>query len=123
MVKPGETSTENDTAVTPATVHDTLRKHMLVDGLDLVLDTKASRGSSIVDARDGSRRLDMFSFFASAPLGMNHPGLVDDPEFMAELATVAANKPSNSDVYTTHMIPRSRTCSSSRAARWPSRTR
>jgi len=91
------------TDVTPATVHDTLRRHMLVDGFDLVLDTTASRGSWIVDARDGSRRLDMFSFFASAPLGMNHPGLVDDPEFMAELASVAANKPSNSDIYTTHM--------------------
>jgi L-lysine 6-transaminase len=99
MLIPVQTSGD----VTPATVHDTLRRHMLVDGFDLVLDTSASRGSWIVDARDGSRRLDMFSFFASAPLGMNHPDLVDDPEFMAELATVAANKPSNSDVYTTHM--------------------
>ncbi len=93
----------NPTDVTPDAVHDTLRRHMLVDGFDLVLDTKASQGSWIVDARDGSRKLDMFSFFASAPLGMNHPGLVEDPEFMAELAAVAANKPSNSDIYTTHM--------------------
>ncbi|MDN5860922.1 MAG: L-lysine 6-transaminase [Pseudonocardia sp.] len=93
----------NSTDVTPAAVHDTLRRHMLVDGFDLVLDLDASAGSWLVDARDGSRRLDMFSFFASAPLGMNHPGLVGDPEFMAELARVAANKPSNSDIYTTHM--------------------
>ena len=32
-------------------------------------------------------------------LGMNHPALADDTEFLAELARVAVNKPSNSDVY------------------------
>ena len=84
-------------------VHETLRRHLLVDGFDLVLDTRASRGSWLVDARDGSRYLDLFSFFASAPLGMNHPALTDDPAFLAELTQVAVNKPSNSDIYTTHM--------------------
>jgi len=93
----------NAANVPPEAVHDTLRRHLLVDGFDLVLDMTASRGSWLVDARDGARKLDMFSFFASAPLGMNHPGLVDDPQYMAELAAVAANKPSNSDVYTTHL--------------------
>lgn len=88
---------------TPARVHETLRRHLLVDGFDLVLDTRASRGSWIVDARDGSRHLDLFSFFASAPLGMNHPALADDPDFTADLVEVAVNKPSNSDVYTTQL--------------------
>ena len=87
----------------PDTVHETLRRHLLVDGFDLVLDTRASRGSWLVDARDGSRWLDLFSFFASSPLGMNHPSLVDDHEFLAELAEVAVNKPSNSDVYSVPM--------------------
>jgi L-lysine 6-transaminase len=87
----------------PDRVHETLRRHLLVDGFDLVLDTRASRGSWLVDARDGSRWLDLFSFFASAPLGMNHPGLVEDPEFLAELTEVAVNKPSNSDVYSVPM--------------------
>jgi L-lysine 6-transaminase len=91
------------TTVAPGAVHDTLRRHLLVDGFDLVLDTRASRGSWLVDARDGSRHLDLFSFFASAPLGMNHPALADDPAFRAELAEVAVNKPSNSDIYTTQM--------------------
>lgn len=91
------------TTVAPGAVHDTLRRHMLVDGFDLVLDTKASRGSWIVDARTGERHLDLFSFFASAPLGMNHPALTDDSAFLTTLAEVAVNKPSNSDVYTTHM--------------------
>ncbi|WP_232662522.1 L-lysine 6-transaminase [Pseudonocardia sp. TRM90224] len=89
--------------ITAENVHGSLRKHLLVDGFDLVLDTRASKGSWIVDARTGERYLDLFSFFASAPLGMNHPALVDDAEFMAELGAVAVNKPSNSDVYTTHM--------------------
>ncbi|GAA1325207.1 L-lysine 6-transaminase [Pseudonocardia xinjiangensis] len=89
--------------VTPEHVHDTLRRHLLVDGFDLVLDTRESRGSWIVDARDGTRHLDLFSFFASAPLGMNHPALTGDPAFLAELTQVAVNKPSNSDIYTTHM--------------------
>jgi L-lysine 6-transaminase len=87
----------------PDRVHETLRRHLLVDGFDLVLDTRASRGSWLVDARDGSRWLDLFSFFASAPLGMNHPALTEDPEFLAELTEVAVNKPSNSDVYSVPM--------------------
>ncbi len=89
--------------VTPDRVHETLRRHLLVDGFDLVLDTHASRGSWLVDARDGAHYLDLFSFFASAPLGMNHPALADDPDFVAELVEVAVNKPSNSDVYTTYL--------------------
>jgi L-lysine 6-transaminase len=56
-----------------------------------------------VDARDGSRHLDLFSFFASAPLGMNHPALTDDPAFLTELTEVAVNKPSNSDICTVQM--------------------
>ncbi|MDZ4270297.1 MAG: L-lysine 6-transaminase, partial [Mycobacterium sp.] len=47
--------------------------------------------------------LDMFTFFASSALGMNHPGLADDDEFRAELAAAALNKPSNSDVYSVPM--------------------
>ncbi|HEY0815078.1 MAG TPA: L-lysine 6-transaminase [Pseudonocardia sp.] len=89
--------------VTPDRVHETLRRHLLVDGFDLVLDTHASRGSWLVDARDGSRHLDLFSFFASAPLGMNHPALVNDPDFVTELVEVAVNKPSNSDIPTTYL--------------------
>ncbi|MCO1654485.1 L-lysine 6-transaminase [Pseudonocardia humida] len=86
--------------LTAADVHETLRRHMLVDGFDLVLDTRASRGSWLVDARDGTRHLDLFSFFASAPLGMNPPALTGDPAFLAELTEIAVNKPSNSDIAT-----------------------
>src|SRR6478735_9271173 len=84
-------------------VHDVLGRNMLADGMDLVLDLERSRGSVLVDARDGRRYLDMFTFFASSALGMNHPALADDETFRAELAQAAANKPSNSDIYTVPM--------------------
>ncbi|MDP9405731.1 MAG: L-lysine 6-transaminase [Actinomycetota bacterium] len=89
--------------VAPAAVHDTLRRHLLVDGYEFVLDLVASRGSQLVDARDGGRYLDMFTFYASSPLGMNHPALADDDRFRADLLAAAMNKPANSDVYTTAM--------------------
>jgi L-lysine 6-transaminase len=89
--------------VLPAEVHDVLRRHLLVDGFDSVLDLSESRGSWLVDARDGTRYLDMFTFFASSPLGMNHPAIADDEDFARELVLAARNKPSNSDVYTTQL--------------------
>ncbi|HEX5996668.1 MAG TPA: L-lysine 6-transaminase [Jiangellales bacterium] len=90
------------TGVKPGDVHEVLGRHLLTDGFKLVLDTKASKGSWLVDARDGQRYLDMYTFFASAPLGCNPPGIVDDSEFMALLAEIAANKPANSDIYSVH---------------------
>jgi L-lysine 6-transaminase len=80
-----------------------LGRHLLVDGFDLVLDLEASEGSWLVDARDGRRYLDMFTFFASSALGMNHPALRDDLAFRATLGSVALSKVSNSDVYTVEM--------------------
>jgi L-lysine 6-transaminase len=90
-------------SIPPASVHDALGRHLLVDGFDLVLDLTASRGSTLVDARDGTRYLDLFTFFASSALGMNHPALTEDPVFREELLEAATNKPSNSDVYSVPM--------------------
>ncbi|MCV7409347.1 L-lysine 6-transaminase [Mycobacterium florentinum] len=87
----------------PDQVHEVLSRSMLVDGFDFVLDLTRSSGSYLVDARDGRRYLDMFTFFASSALGMNHPALADDEEFRAELTEAALNKPSNADVYTVAM--------------------
>ncbi len=99
-----ETMTVFATApVRPADVHALLGQHLLVDGFDMVLDLAASQGSRLVDARDGTPYLDLFTFFASSALGMNHPALVDDPAFTADLLEAARNKPSNSDVYTVAM--------------------
>ena len=87
----------------PDQVHDVLRRSILADGLDFVLDVEQSAGSHLVDARTGERFLDMFTFFASSALGMNHPAVADDADFRAELAAAAVNKPSNSDVYSVPM--------------------
>jgi L-lysine 6-transaminase len=76
-----------------------LARHMLVDGFEIVVDLKRSKGSYIVDAKDGKRYLDFFTFVASSPVGLNHPRLTS-PEFLKRLAYVAVNKPSNSDIYT-----------------------
>jgi L-lysine 6-transaminase len=89
--------------VTPDEVHQTIARHMLADGYDLVLDLSRSTGSTLVDARTGERFLDLFTFFASAALGMNHPALADDAAFREELAAAAVNKPSNSDIYSVPM--------------------
>ncbi|GAA3087166.1 L-lysine 6-transaminase [Streptosporangium carneum] len=82
-------------------VHGRLARHLLVDGYRLVLDLERSRGSRLVDARTDRSYLDFYTFFASAPLGVNP--FDDDPEFLALLGRIAANKPANSDLYTSHL--------------------
>jgi L-lysine 6-transaminase len=83
-------------------VHETLRKNMQVDGFDLVLDTKKSSGSRIVDAKTGRSYLDFYSFFGSAPIGMNHPRM-QSQEFKDGLIEAATNNPANADMYTIAM--------------------
>ncbi len=86
----------------PADVHSTLAKHMLADGLDLVFDLSRSQGSYVYDSRSGCRFLDFFSFFATQPVGINHPKM-HEPAFKKRLADVAIQNPSNSDAYTIEM--------------------
>ncbi len=83
-------------------VHAVLGRRMLADGFDIVLDLDKSRGMYLHDARTGRDFLDFFTFFASNPLGMNHPK-VDTPEFIRKIGRVALHKPSCSDVYTVEM--------------------
>jgi L-lysine 6-transaminase len=52
--------------------------------------------------KGGRTYLDFFMFFASMPVGFNHPRLLDD-DFLQKIKFVAVNKPSNSDFYTTQM--------------------
>jgi L-lysine 6-transaminase len=89
-------------SISPQNVHETLAKYILTDGFDLVLDLKKSKGCQIYDARTNKYMLDGFSFFASAPLGTNHPKLAN-PEFIKKVGEVAVNKPTNSDIYTVEM--------------------
>ena len=86
--------------VQPADVFEVLRSHRLVDGFHLVMDLDRSHGSWIVDARNGRQYLDFYTFFATTPLGHNHPRL-REPDFVRKLGAIAVNKPANSDIYTT----------------------
>ena len=83
-------------------VHETLRKYQLADGLPIVFDLERSQGVWIHDARTGRRYLDVSSFFASWPMGYNHPKL-SDPAFQAELLRAAGTNVTNADVYTAEM--------------------
>ena len=81
-------------------VHATIGKYMLADGMDQVIDLRKSHGSWLVDARDGKEYLDLFSMFASMPVGYNHPTLLENRE---RIAAAALNKITNSDIYSMQM--------------------
>ncbi|MCK4247368.1 MAG: L-lysine 6-transaminase [Methanomicrobia archaeon] len=88
-------------SVNPEKVFEILKKRMLVDGFDIVIDMEKSQGSYIVDARDGKKYLDFYTFFGSSALGMNHPKL-NNNEFKEKIFKPAINKVANSDIYTTY---------------------
>jgi L-lysine 6-transaminase len=90
-----------------ADVHGILGRHLLADGYPFVLDMKGSRPGYLRDALTGRDLVDLFTFYASSPLGMNHPALAgpgeDAAAFRERLLDAALNKVANSDVYTPHM--------------------
>ena len=77
-------------------VREVLGRHILTDGYDPIIDLERSHGSWIVDARDGSEYLDMFSMFASGVVGYNHPYIIENGEL---LKMVSHNKTTLSDIY------------------------
>lgn len=86
---------------TPANkVHEVIGRHMLDDGLEPIVDLEKSHGSWVHDAVTGREYLDLFSCFASMPIGWSHPKVVARKN---ELADAAVNKPTNSDIYSTQM--------------------
>ncbi len=89
-------------SVPPAAVHEVLARHMLADGYDMVLDMERSHGRRLYDARRGRYLLDLFSFFATLPVGFNHPKLTD-PAFLTKLTRAALVNPANSDIYTAEL--------------------
>ncbi|TJZ50884.1 L-lysine 6-transaminase [Sphingobacterium olei] len=76
-------------------IHQRLGKHILADGLPVVIDLEKSHGSYVVDI-NGETYLDMFSMFASSPIGYNHPHLVTNSEILKK---VSINKLALSDIY------------------------
>src|SRR6266699_842059 len=86
-------------SVSPNNVIAELERHLLVDGFKLVFDAQKSRGSRFVDAATGRELIDLYSFYASQPIGFNHP-YFDRPEVEADLLAAAKIKVANADVYT-----------------------
>lgn len=86
--------------ITANDVHHVLAKHILADGFEPVIDLEESHGSWVVDGRDGREYLDLFSMFASMPVGYNHPRILESKE---RIASAALNKPTNSDIYSSQL--------------------
>ena len=86
--------------IKPTEVKEILRRHMLADGMDIIVDLKRSKGCRLVDQRNGDRYLDCFSMFASMAVGYNHPRLKAVRNLLGRLAV---QKPSSSDVYSEPM--------------------
>src|ERR1700683_1291093 len=78
---------------------ETLRRHILVDGYPVVVDLEKSRGSHLIDAQTGKKYFDFFSFYASNPIGFNHPKM-SEPDFLKTLTKCARIKPVLADIYT-----------------------
>jgi L-lysine 6-transaminase len=85
-------------SIAPIDVHESLARHIHADGFDIVFDFEKSHGSWLHDARSGREYLDFCTFFASNPIGYNHPGM-RSPDFLQVLHRVAQLKPSLSDLY------------------------
>ena len=83
-------------------VIESIGRYLLSDVLPVVLDLKKSNGNKLVDANTGKSYLDCYSYFASNPIGHNHPKMFE-PEFEQRLLDAARSKPSNSDIYTAEM--------------------
>jgi L-lysine 6-transaminase len=90
-----------DLQISPEDVQATLQKHVLADGFDLTFDMEKSQGVYIYDAKNKRTLLDLFTCFASVPLGYNHPKMLNDEAFKKNLMLAALTNPSNSDIYTT----------------------
>jgi len=80
-------------------VHSVLGKFILADGFHVTIDLEKSHGSWIYDAVSKREILDFYSYFATLPIGHNHPKLLDPPEFLRALTRAAVANPANSDIY------------------------
>lgn len=86
----------------PTDVHPAIARHMLADGLDLVVDLSRSHGPYIHDDLTERDYLDFSSFVATMPIGFNHPKMLD-PAFREAIGYAALFKPTCSDFYTVPM--------------------
>jgi len=76
--------------------YQTLSKYILTDEKNITIDLEKSHGSWLVDEA-GKTRLDLFSQYASQPLGWNHPEVQAQKE---RLYQVVEHNVANPDFYT-----------------------
>jgi len=81
-------------------VHDILSKKICYHPEAIVIDQDLSIGSWLFDLRDGTEYLDLFSQFASQPLGWNHPKLLAQQD---RLGRAALYKIANPDMYSVEL--------------------
>lgn len=86
--------------INPYQVKQIIGRHLLADGMDLIVDLKKSKGSWFVDQRTGDGYLDCFAMYASMAVGYNHDDLLAIQDRLGE---IAVQKPANSDSYSEPM--------------------
>lgn len=94
----------------PYSATSLIREHLIGDGYEIIFDLEKSHGSWVVDARDGREYLDFYTFFASLPLGFNHPAF-KEAGVSERIARAALHKPANSDAHTCELAGFARTFS------------
>jgi L-lysine 6-transaminase len=80
-------------------VVDTVKKYTLITGPSIVLDVERSHDCYLYDSLSKTEYLDFFTFFATNPIGFNHPAM-HEPKFLDRLAKAALVKPNLSRFYT-----------------------
>lgn len=88
--------------IDPTDVLSELKKHILVDGFEIVIDLDRSQGCRLYDAHSDRSLIDLYSFYASMPIGFNHPAF-QQTEVQDDLLAAASIKVANSDVYSVQM--------------------
>lgn len=87
----------------PEEVKPAIENYVLADHIDMVMDLEKSHDCYIYDSLHQRELLDLFSCFATIPLGYNHPKMNNDAAFLKNLMQAALINPSNSDILTTQM--------------------
>lgn len=100
--RPGQIQRRDFSSTPPGEVTESLEKHILVDGFKLIFDLEQSQGSHFVDAATGRAYIDLYGFYASQPIGFNHPHF-KRPEVEADLLAAAKIKVANADIYTVQL--------------------
>lgn len=74
-----------------------LKNYVLFEPRYLMVDFERSHGCYFYDSLSDREFLDFYTFFASLPIGFNHPGMLD-PDFVEAIKRTGLCKPANSDV-------------------------